>query len=264
MRYPAVAVVGNSVYLFGGLQSGGEYTGTFTRAIQRVNLPPGDRRCSDGCRRPTRTRWRRYVTARCSSSADGLRGSSNAILRSTPRPAPCRGPARYLNMSQTARRPSVTPPYLFGGFNGGPLTSTASYASAAGTSAWLAISPRSAAAAANWCTRRPRPGGGGAQKILDRLEQRIVVGRGGQPSTAPCCRPCAIVPMCPPEASRVHVRRPRSFGVRARRVRCLHGDGPMSARVPVVVATDKSPDQLRLRASSLTATVVPPAKRRTA
>ena len=30
VRYPAVAAVGNSVYLFGGLQSGGEYTGTFT------------------------------------------------------------------------------------------------------------------------------------------------------------------------------------------------------------------------------------------
>jgi hypothetical protein len=41
VRYPAVAVVGNSVYLFGGLEFGGEYTGTFSRAIQRVDLASG-------------------------------------------------------------------------------------------------------------------------------------------------------------------------------------------------------------------------------
>jgi Kelch motif len=41
VRYPAVAVVGTSVYLFGGLEFGGEYTGTFSRAIQRVDLSSG-------------------------------------------------------------------------------------------------------------------------------------------------------------------------------------------------------------------------------
>ena len=41
VRYPAVAVVGRSVYLFGGLEFGGEYTGTFSRAIQRVDLASG-------------------------------------------------------------------------------------------------------------------------------------------------------------------------------------------------------------------------------
>jgi Kelch motif len=41
VRYPAVAVHGSDVYVFGGLLSGGEYNGTFTNAIQRVHLPTG-------------------------------------------------------------------------------------------------------------------------------------------------------------------------------------------------------------------------------
>ena len=41
VRYPAVAVHGSDVYVFGGLLSGGEYNGTFTTAIQRLHLPTG-------------------------------------------------------------------------------------------------------------------------------------------------------------------------------------------------------------------------------
>lgn len=41
VRYPAVAVDGGNVYLFGGLLSGGEYTGTFTTAIQRFDPTTG-------------------------------------------------------------------------------------------------------------------------------------------------------------------------------------------------------------------------------
>ncbi len=41
VRYPAVAALGSSVYVFGGLISGGEYTGTFSDAIQRISLPSG-------------------------------------------------------------------------------------------------------------------------------------------------------------------------------------------------------------------------------
>jgi N-acetylneuraminic acid mutarotase len=44
VRYPAVAAVGNLVYVFGGLISGGEYTGTFSSAIQRVDLRSGTAR----------------------------------------------------------------------------------------------------------------------------------------------------------------------------------------------------------------------------
>ena len=41
VRYPAVAALGSAVYVFGGLISGGEYTGTFSSAIQRISLPGG-------------------------------------------------------------------------------------------------------------------------------------------------------------------------------------------------------------------------------
>lgn len=41
VRYPAVAVVGNDAYLFGGLLSGGEYSGSFTADIQQVNMTTG-------------------------------------------------------------------------------------------------------------------------------------------------------------------------------------------------------------------------------
>ena len=44
VRYPAVAAVGSAVYVFGGLITGGEYTGTFTSAIQRIYLPTGTAR----------------------------------------------------------------------------------------------------------------------------------------------------------------------------------------------------------------------------
>jgi N-acetylneuraminic acid mutarotase len=41
VRYPAVAVAGGDVYLFGGLLAGGEYTGTFSTAIQRIDPTSG-------------------------------------------------------------------------------------------------------------------------------------------------------------------------------------------------------------------------------
>jgi hypothetical protein len=41
VRYPAVAVSGDDVYLFGGLVSGGEYSGAFTADIQQVDLRTG-------------------------------------------------------------------------------------------------------------------------------------------------------------------------------------------------------------------------------
>jgi N-acetylneuraminic acid mutarotase len=44
VRYPAVAAIGNIVYAFGGLISGGEYTGNFSNAIQRIDLETGSAR----------------------------------------------------------------------------------------------------------------------------------------------------------------------------------------------------------------------------
>lgn len=40
-RYPAIAVAGTTVYLFGGLLAGGEYTGTYSRTIQSFDLATG-------------------------------------------------------------------------------------------------------------------------------------------------------------------------------------------------------------------------------
>jgi N-acetylneuraminic acid mutarotase len=44
VRYPAVASLGISVYVFGGLISGGEYNGKFTNDVQQVNLRIGTAR----------------------------------------------------------------------------------------------------------------------------------------------------------------------------------------------------------------------------
>lgn len=41
VRYPAVIAVGSSVYVFGGLISGGEYDGLFTNDVQRVDVRTG-------------------------------------------------------------------------------------------------------------------------------------------------------------------------------------------------------------------------------
>jgi len=41
IRYPAVTALGSSVYVFGGLITGGEYSGEFTNDIQQVNLRTG-------------------------------------------------------------------------------------------------------------------------------------------------------------------------------------------------------------------------------
>jgi Kelch motif len=38
VRYPAVVAQGDNVYVFGGLISGGEYNGTFSKLIQRVRI----------------------------------------------------------------------------------------------------------------------------------------------------------------------------------------------------------------------------------
>jgi N-acetylneuraminic acid mutarotase len=40
-RYPAIAVVGSTIYLFGGLVAGGEYDGTYSTAIQSFDVATG-------------------------------------------------------------------------------------------------------------------------------------------------------------------------------------------------------------------------------
>jgi len=41
VRYPAVAVVGSTIYLFGGLVAGGEYDGTYSTTVQSFDVATG-------------------------------------------------------------------------------------------------------------------------------------------------------------------------------------------------------------------------------
>ena len=124
VRYPAVAVVGRSVYLFGGLESGGEYTGTFSRSVQRVNLVTG--RASIVGQLPTS-----YAHA-MATVRDGqvfvLGGStpaaaSNAILRFNPatgRVSRAGTLPEHVADGGVATIGDAT--YILGGINGAPLT----------------------------------------------------------------------------------------------------------------------------------------------
>jgi hypothetical protein len=123
VRYPAVAAVGNSVYLFGGLEFGGEYTGTFSRAIQRVDLASG--RATIVGRLPTP-----YAHA-MATVRDGQvfvlggstpAGASNAILRFDPATG---GVSRVGALPEHVADGGIATigdtTYVVGGISGGPL-----------------------------------------------------------------------------------------------------------------------------------------------
>lgn len=82
MRYPAVAALGSAVYVFGGLIAGGEYTGTFSNAIQRISLPTGSARVVGHLPTPLAHAMAAVVAGRIyvlGGSAPG--GPSNAVRR---------------------------------------------------------------------------------------------------------------------------------------------------------------------------------------
>jgi N-acetylneuraminic acid mutarotase len=124
VRYPAVAVVGRSVYLFGGLEFGGEYTGTFSRAIQRVDLASGQARIVSQLPTP-------YAHA-MATVRDGEvfllggstpAGASNAILRFDPQTgAVSRAGALPEHVADGGIATIGDLTYVVGGINGGPLT----------------------------------------------------------------------------------------------------------------------------------------------
>jgi len=124
VRYPAVAVVGNSVYLFGGLLFGGEYTGTFSRAIQRVDLTTG--KSAIVGRLPT-PYAHAMATVRdgqafvLGGSTPG--GSSSAILRFDPATgAVTRAGSLPEHVADGVAATVGDTTYVIGGINGGPLT----------------------------------------------------------------------------------------------------------------------------------------------
>jgi hypothetical protein len=124
VRYPAVAVVARSVYLFGGLEAGGEYTGTFSRSIQRVNLltgPGQDRRAaphllrardSHRARRPG-VPARRVHPGRCEQRDPSLRSRHRPRLHAGTLP-------EHVADGGVATIGDTT--YILGGINGAPLT----------------------------------------------------------------------------------------------------------------------------------------------
>lgn len=123
VRYAAVAALGNVVYVFGGLISGGEYTGTFSNAIQRINLASGA--ASVVGRLPTPLAHAMAATMNggvyvLGGSAPG--GPSNAIERFDPKrnrmqPAG-RLPRPLTDAAVATIGPSV---YLLGGISSAPV-----------------------------------------------------------------------------------------------------------------------------------------------
>jgi hypothetical protein len=123
VRYPAVAAVGHSVYLFGGLEFGGEYTGTFTRVIQMVDLASG--RAAIVGRLPTP-----YAHA-MATVRDGHvfvlggstpAGASSAILRFDPA---TRAVSRVGTLPEHVADGAIATiggtSYVLGGISGGPI-----------------------------------------------------------------------------------------------------------------------------------------------
>lgn len=125
MRYPAVAALGRTVYVFGGLISGGEYTGTFSNAIQRVDLPTGTARIVGHLPTPLAHAMAAVVGGRIYVLGGSAPGGPSAVIRRfdsvtdrisvagrLPRP---RTDAAVATIGRTV--------YLLGGISKGPLAS---------------------------------------------------------------------------------------------------------------------------------------------
>jgi serine/threonine-protein kinase PknK len=85
VRYPAVVGLGNAVYVFGGLISGGEYDGMFSNAVQRVSLASGTARVVARLPTPLAHAMAAVVSGRVyvlGGSAPA--GPSDAVLRFDP------------------------------------------------------------------------------------------------------------------------------------------------------------------------------------
>jgi serine/threonine-protein kinase PknK len=123
VRYPAVAALGSAVYVFGGLISGGEYTGIFSDAIQRISLPSGTARIVGRLPTPLAHAMAAVIAGRIfvlGGSAPG--GPSDAVRRF----APARGrtvPAGRLPRPRTDAAVATIGRtiYLLGGISSGPV-----------------------------------------------------------------------------------------------------------------------------------------------
>jgi N-acetylneuraminic acid mutarotase len=123
VRYPAVAALGNAVYVFGGLISGGEYDGTFSNTIQRVLLPSGTARIVARLPAPLAHAMAALVAGRVyvlGGSAPG--GPSDAILRFDPTSDRIIRAGRLPRPITDAAVATIgRTVYLLGGISSGPL-----------------------------------------------------------------------------------------------------------------------------------------------
>ena len=123
VRYPAVAALGNAVYVFGGLISGGEYDGTFSNTILRVLPLSGTARIVARLPAPLAHAMAALVAGRIyvlGGSAPG--GPSNAILRYDPTSHRIIRAGRLPRPITDAAVATIgRTVYLLGGISSGPL-----------------------------------------------------------------------------------------------------------------------------------------------
>jgi N-acetylneuraminic acid mutarotase len=124
VRYPAVAAVGSDLYVFGGLISGGEYNGTFSREIQRIAFPGGSARIVGRLPTPLAhamaavSGGRAYVIG---GSAPG--GPSNQVCRFNPATGRTELTGRLPRPLTDAAVATIgNTAYLLGGISAAPLT----------------------------------------------------------------------------------------------------------------------------------------------
>jgi serine/threonine-protein kinase PknK len=123
VRYPAVAALGDAVYVFGGLISGGEYTGTFSNTIQRIYLPTGTARIVGRLSTPLAHAMAAVVAGRAyvlGGSTPG--GPSDAIRRFNPATNRITPTGRLPHpLTDAAIATLGRTIYLLGGISNGPL-----------------------------------------------------------------------------------------------------------------------------------------------
>lgn len=127
VRYAAVAASGHDVYVFGGLIAGGEYTGDFTNAIQRVDLSSGSARIVGRLPTPLAHAMAASVHGRLyvlGGSAPG--GASDAIRWFHPETGRIRAVGRLPRPLTDAAVATIgSTVYLLGGISTRPLATVA-------------------------------------------------------------------------------------------------------------------------------------------
>jgi hypothetical protein len=116
-------VLGNAVYVFGGLISGGEYSGTFSDAIQRIDLSSGSARVVGRLPTPLAHAMAATVNGRVyvlGGSAPG--GPSSAIERLEPNGNRVQAAGRLPEPRTDAAVATIgLSVYLLGGISGAPV-----------------------------------------------------------------------------------------------------------------------------------------------